>query len=432
LRYDGAVTETTPETPADASESSPANATPGTLADAKEGFAASATPGTPADAGEGSAASATPAQAGADPPSNPVRRLLYGGAALVVLIAGLRAAQPILVLLLLAAFIAILCLPLLSWLTRRRVPPGLAVVLVILVAVAVLAGIAAVVGSSVSDLRARLPFYEERFQTLVVDLQAWLAAQGMPVSLQQAYDAVDPAALMGLVSGALSAFAAALSKLLLVLLVVIFILAEAAGMRRKLVAALRSRPDARDGATARRVERLDQVISNVQRYLALKTVISFGTAVGVGLWCWALGVDFPFLWGLVAFLLNYVPNIGSLLAAVPPVLLAMIQFGLGRALAVAAGFVAVNMLFGNLVEPLVMGRKLGLSSLVVLLSLIIWEFVLGPVGMLLSVPLTVMVRIGLEANPGTRWVAVLMGPAPEREQPRPPPPDPGEASAAAG
>ena len=352
----------------------------------------------------------------AGPPPSGARRLLYGGAALVVLIAGLRAAQSILVPLLLAIFIAVLCLPLLSWLTRKRVPAGIAVVLVIAVAVAALAAVAAVVGSSITDFSARIPFYEQRFRTLATDLHVWLAAQGMPVSLQQAYDAADPGALMGLVSGALSAFASALSNLFLVLLVVIFILAEAAGMRRKLVAALETRADAKGDATTSRVERLDEVVSNIQRYLAFKTVISLGTAVCVGLWCWLLGVDFPFLWGLVAFLLNYVPNIGSLLAALPPVLLAMVQFGLGRALAVAGGFVVVNVLFGNLVEPLVMGRKLGLSSLVVFLSLIIWGFVWGPVGMLLSVPLTVIVRIGLEANPDTRWIAVLMGPAPEKER----------------
>jgi predicted PurR-regulated permease PerM len=350
----------------------------------------------------------------------------------VVLIAGLRAAQPILVPLLLAIFIAVLCLPLLSWLTRKRVPAGVAVVLVIVVAVAALAAVAAVVGSSITDFSARIPFYEQRFRTLSTDLQVWLAAQGMPVSLQQAYDAVDPGSLMGLVSGALSAFASALSNLFLVLLVVIFILAEAAGMRRKLVAALETRADANGDATTSRVQRLDEVVSNIQRYLAWKTVISLGTALCVGLWCWLLGVDFPFLWGLVAFLLNYVPNIGSLLAALPPVLLATVQFGLARALAVAGGFVVVNTLFGNVVEPLVMGRKLGLSSLVVFLSLIVWGFVWGPVGMLLSVPLTVIVRIGLEANPDTRWIAVLMGPAPDKERKRPPPGDAPPAASEAG
>lgn len=349
------------------------------------------------------------------------RNLIYGGAALVVVIAGLRAAQPILVPLLLAGFIAVLCLPLLTWLTHRKVPPGLAVVLVIAVAVLALAAVGAVVGSSVSDFSARIPFYQERFRSLYADLQAALAGYGVEIPLDRIRSAADPGALMGLVSSALSAFASTLSNLFLVMLVVIFILAEAAGMRRKLEVALETRPDADQGPA--RMERLEQVVDNVQRYLAWKTLISLGTGASVGIWCWILGVDFPFLWALVAFLLNFVPNIGSLIAAAPPVLLATIQFGPGRAAAVAVGYVVANTVFGNVVEPLVMGRKLGLSSLVVFLSLILWGFVWGPVGMLLSVPLTVIVRIGLEANPSTRWIAVLMGPAPEKERKKSPPED---------
>ena len=126
---------------------------------------------------------------------------------------------------------------------------------------------------------------------------------------------------------------------------------------------------------------------------------------------WSLGVDFPILWGLLAFLLNYVPTIGSIIAAIPPVLLALVQLGLGPALGVAIGFVAINVIMGNAVEPRFMGRGLGLSTLVVFLSLVVWGWILGPVGMLLSVPLTMTAKIALEANPETEWIAHLLGPA---------------------
>jgi len=130
----------------------------------------------------------------------------------------------------------------------------------------------------------------------------------------------------------------------------------------------------------------------------------------LGLWCWILGVDFPVLWGLLAFLFNFIPNIGSILAAVPPVLLALVQFGIGRTLAVAGGYVAVNMVVGNVIEPMVFGRKLGLSNLVVFLSLVFWGWIWGPVGMLLSVPLTMVVKLALEHSEQYHWVAVLLGP----------------------
>lgn len=350
------------------------------------------------------------------PPGDRSHSLLFSAAALVVLVVGLRAAQPILVPLLLAGFIAILCLPLLTLLIRRRVPPPFAVGLVLLAAVVALALVAGVVGSSVSAFSSRLPFYQARFHSLFADLQVWLSGLGITVSLDRVTGAVDPAAVMRVFSNGLMALAGVLSNGLLVLLVVVFILGEAVGLPTKVRAALRTRPGLSPEASRAALDRLALLVKQVQRYLAWKSLISLGTGVAVGLWCWLLGVDFPFLWGLVAFLLNFVPNIGSLLAAAPPVLLATVGLGPGRALAVAAGYVAANLVFGNVLEPLVMGRKLGLSSLVVFLSLILWGFVWGPVGMLLSVPLTVMVRIGLEASPSTRWIAVLLGPAPANEE----------------
>lgn len=353
------------------------------------------------------------------PPATSISRspvkLLYAGAALVVLIAGLRAAAPVLVPLLLSGFMAVLCVPLLSALTRRRVPMVLALLLVILAAVLAMATLALIVGSSVSEFSSRIPFYQERFKALHDELQAWLGGMGINVSLNRLYAAADPADLMKFVSSALSGFASALSNFLLVLLFVLFILGEATGLRHKLTVALSSRPGAPPEATAERLDQLTEMVDRVQRYLAWKTIISLGTGLLVSLWCYLLGVDFAFLWGLAAFLLNYVPNIGSLLAALPPVLLALIQLGPLRALAVAGGYVVVNVVLGNVVEPMVLGRKLGLSTLVVFLSLILWGFVWGPVGMLLSVPLTVMVCIGLEANPSTRWIAILMGPSPSKE-----------------
>ena len=163
------------------------------------------------------------------------------------------------------------------------------------------------------------------------------------------------------------------------------------------------------------LSRWTRMTDDVNRYLGYKTAISLATGVLLGLWGWILGVDFPVLWGLLAFLLNFIPNIGSVLAAIPPVLLALVQFGLGRAVAVGAGYVAVNMVVGNVIEPMVFGRKLGLSNLVVFLSLISWGWIWGPVGMLLSVPLTMVVKLALEHSEQYHWVSVLLGPSSDAE-----------------
>jgi predicted PurR-regulated permease PerM len=187
----------------------------------------------------------------------------------------------------------------------------------------------------------------------------------------------------------------------------VFMLLEAAGFPRKLRAAL-ANPLAN-------LDRWAQIMTEVQRYLAIKTGISLVTGMIVGLGVWLIGVDFPMLWALTAFLLNYIPNVGSIIAAVPAVLVAGVQLGVGHALATAVVYVVANTVMGNVVEPQLMGRKLGLSPLVVFLSLVFWGWVWGPVGMLLSVPLTMIVKIMLEQSDDFRWVAVLLGGAPPVE-----------------
>jgi len=157
----------------------------------------------------------------------------------------------------------------------------------------------------------------------------------------------------------------------------------------------------------------------VQRYMAIKTWMSLMTGCVVALWLYIIGVDYPLLWGLLAFLLNYVPNIGSIIAAVPAVLLALIQLGGGSAILAGAGYLVVNMAIGNFLEPRVMGKGLGLSTLVVFISLVFWGWVFGPVGMLLSVPLTMTIKIALDSNEETRWASVLLG----SETGPPPPPE---------
>ncbi len=155
--------------------------------------------------------------------------------------------------------------------------------------------------------------------------------------------------------------------------------------------------------------RTEKIAEEIKRYMAIKTVISLLTGVFIGFWLWMLGVDYPLMWGLLAFLLNYVPNIGSFIAAIPAVLLAFVQLGLIKAGLTGLGFVVVNVVFGNVIEPRFMGKGLGLSTLVVFLSLVFWGWVLGPVGMLLSVPITMTIKIALEASEETRWIAILLG-----------------------
>ena len=187
----------------------------------------------------------------------------------------------------------------------------------------------------------------------------------------------------------------------MILLVSIFILAEmnSFGVKARVVEKLHGNS----------LDYLNKIGKNIRHYLTIKTVISLGTGVFITIWLLVIGVDYAILWGVIAFLLNYIPSIGSIIAAVPTVLLALVQLGPMGMLWTAIGYLAVNTIFGNVIEPKVMGEGLGLSTLVVFISLIVWGFILGSVGMFLSVPLTMTVKIMLEQKEKTSWIAMLLG-----------------------
>ena len=206
---------------------------------------------------------------------------------------------------------------------------------------------------------------------------------------------------MELVAGTLSGLGGVLKNTFLILLTVIFILLEGSTFPNKLRAAF---------GPGAHFDHFDKFRETVNRYLVIKTTTSLVTGILVSTWLALLGVDFALLWGLLAFMLNYIPSIGSIIAAVPPVLLALVQHGLVSALLVGLGYTVLNLAIGAGIEPRFMGRSLGLSTLVVFLSLVFWGWVLGPIGMLLSVLLTMTLKIALDSYEETQWIAVMLGP----------------------
>ena len=325
-------------------------------------------------------------------------RFLLVAACVVVIIAGLRAAAPIILPFLIAVFLAVVNVPLMNWLMRNRVPKPIAVVLTILTAVSIIGILVGVMATSLNQFSVVAPTYQERLQELFASITILAERYGVPAD--QLTAALAPSAVLDLVGGvigdALRAVGSLLSNSFLVLLTVVFILFEAAGFGAKLKSAFGEANDL-FGPMAR-------MASQVQNYLVAKTAIS-------GVWVALMGLDFPLSWGLLAFIFNFIPTLGSIFAAVPAVLLALIQPDLGpvSALVIAGGYLAVNLMFGSLLEPTLMGHRFGLSTLVVFISLVFWGWVWGPVGMLFSVPLTMVVKITLENTHEFRWVAVMMG-----------------------
>ena len=335
------------------------------------------------------------------PPFSAGARFLLLAAAFVILVAGMQAAVSLLVPFLLSLFVAVIATPPLFYLKSKGIPGGWAILIVVLGIVIVGLLLGWLVGGSLNDFTGNLPKYQERLSTQSQGLQQWLAQHGISLNAGFLLNYLDPGKAMGLAGSLLSGLGNVLTQALLILITVIFMLLEAAVFSTKLQA-LSDDPQAS-------LQRITEITSSIKRYMMIKTSTSLLTGVLVTVLLLIVGVDYPVLWGLLAFLFNYVPNIGSIIAALPALLLALVQLGLGGALWSALGYLLINTLVGNVIEPRFMGKGLGLSPLIVFISLVFWGWVLGPVGMFLSVPLTMTVKIVLDSSDETRGFAVLLG-----------------------
>ena len=329
-----------------------------------------------------------------------VQQVLFNIAAFVIIVAGMRAASDILIPFLLALFISVIANPLVIKLRSRGIPIIGAIVLVILGIIAIGIGITSLLGTSLNDFSDNLPQYKEMLNNSAANFFKFFEDRGLHISGSAIIERFDPGAAMSLTSSILSGLGGALSSGLLILLMVVFMLLEATIYKYKVRHIFGSQGD---GAS-----QVDSFSDTVNRYMLIKTGTSLATGIIATVWLMILGVDYPLLWGFLTFLFNYVPTVGSIIAAVPPALLALIQLGLVSSLLSAAGYIVINISIGSILEPRILGHGLGLSSLVVFVSLLFWGWVFGPVGMVLSVPLTMIIKIALSNSESGKWISTLM------------------------
>ncbi|MGB5811366.1 MAG: AI-2E family transporter [Polyangiales bacterium] len=327
-------------------------------------------------------------------------RVVMIAASIVVIGAGIKLASPFLVPVLVAAFIAVVTAPFVLRLCDRGVSRPVAVGTGLLVDVAAGSAFGFPLAGALATFSERVPVYAATMSERMDSFETWLASHG--IFLESIYDFSEPTWLLNFATATAQTAASLVSQIVLVLLIVAFMLFEATGIRQKL-----SRI-----ASPTRIQDLSDTVHEVNTYLVAKTIMSLITGVAVFVWCWSQGLDVPVLWGLLAALLNFIPTVGQIIAAVPAIVLALVQLGPGPALVVAAGFGGINLSIGAL-EPRVMGQALGLSALAVLLSMVVWGWLLGPVGALLSAPLTMVIKHSLAQSKDLAWIAELLGPAPK-------------------
>lgn len=330
--------------------------------------------------------------------------LLLASAVLVV--GGLHAARDFFIPVSLAFFLAAVSFPIMNWLREHRVPRFFAVLVTVLV---VFAFLSAFIGGTVmliNDLSAgnRLEEYGRKLYEeglgVGAQLEKWHVegAQEEIKKLLTADQIVDffKANITSLLTGVLGT----LKVSFIVLILLVFMLGEARMFSRRFESIVEARGP--------NLQRMLSATHDIQKYLGIKTLISIATGVLAGLLCWAAELDFPLLWGLLAFSLNYIPAVGSIIAGVPPMILALLSHNIQHAVAVGCGYLVINGFLGNFMEPALLGRRFGLSTVVIVISVLFWGFIWGPVGMLLAVPLTMMVKVALDNTYELRWLGVAI------------------------
>lgn len=337
-------------------------------------------------------------------PTQSLRLLLVMlGTALLIL--AMQAMATLLNPILIGLILAILCLPAINWLRRKKVPAVLAVALVFIALLVVGLLFVGIVGVSLGQINEKLPAYQARLQEMQANSVAWLTNLGLQIDTDAvAASPISPQAAIQFIASLLAAVGKVLGQSLLILGITLFAIIEALLLPAKIEKSnlKGSSLFARAGAFT----------ASIQNYLVLKTWISLMTGAVVLVFLLVMRIDFALLWALLAFILNYIPSIGSLLASIPAIFIALMQYGVQTAVIIGLGYWIINYAIGWGIEPRLMGRGLNLSILTVFLSLIIWAWILGPVGMFLSLPLTVLIKFILEGHDDSRWLALLLSDRP--------------------
>jgi len=324
---------------------------------------------------------------------------LVNGAALIIIFAGVIYAKSIVTPFLLALFISIICAQPISWLEKKRIPRWLAIVFVMLGSFILFSGFAFLFGDTLSSFSGNLSKYESTLATISNSFIQYLNEKGLNIHQDQLSTLLQPAKILEFTASALNKLFNMVGTTFLVFLIILFILMEIGSFSIKV----------RTLQTDRSISYFSSISQNIRNYLGIKTLLCLTIGILIYFALLIIGVDYPLLWALITGIMYYIPNIGSIISMIPTVLFALVQLGLGGALWVLGSCTLIHIVLGNFLEPRIMGKGLGLSTLVVFLSLLFWGFILGIVGMFLSVPITMTIKIVLEQDERTKWIAILLG-----------------------
>ena len=333
-------------------------------------------------------------------PSNYYSIMKWAG--IIIIIGGIKVTSAIILPLLLAIFISLMLLQPVHWLQSKKVPKNLAILLVLFLFTTLFYALGDLLGSSLSDFSENLPEYKSKLYEITDENRETFKMFGID-SVENNPMNIEPGAIMKMILLGLGQAKKFIAKFFIIMLLTLFFLFELDSFPVKFNAMF-----SRIGNKKVQIN-LNKIVVNLRSYLQIKSLTSFATGLFIYIFLMILGVRYAILWSMIAFLLNYVPNIGSLIAAIPAVIFAGIQLGGGALLYTGIIYLFVNFIIGSVIEPRIMGKGMGLSTAVILISLMFWGWLFGPIGMFLSVPLTMVLKIFLETNEDSRYFAILIG-----------------------
>ncbi|GAB3654699.1 AI-2E family transporter [Actinocorallia lasiicapitis] len=328
--------------------------------------------------------------------------LLIGGAGAVICLAGIKAVSSLAGPFFLALVLTVAVSPLRNRLIARGAKGWVTATVPLLVVLLVLALFAVSLGYSVARLATVLPQYQQQFTDLTHQVTSYFSAHGIGrKEVTAAMSGFSPGKLVPYVEGFLNGLLGAMSAIVLIVLLLYSMSLDAVGMNRALRRLDSSRPQL--------VAALRGYSQSTAKYLLVSTVFGLIVAVAdVGALA-LLGVPLPILWGLLSFITNYIPNVGFILGLIPPALLALLDSGVGTAVWVIVVYSVLNFVIQSLIQPKFVGDSAGLSVTVTLVSLAVWTIVLGPLGSILAVPLTLLVRaLLIDTDPDKDWLRPLL------------------------
>ncbi len=318
-------------------------------------------------------------------------------ASVVIVLAGVKTASVIIVPFLLSLFLATILAPFYLWLKKLGLGNFLSLLIIVILLLLVIGSMVTLVGSSVQDFSQNVPLYEVKLRDDLDGFLEMIDKWGLHIPKKDFITIFQTNSLIRYIASTLKSLGSLLTNSFMIILTVTFMLMEISQFTTKI-----------ERSNTNGLTRLNEISDKIKHYILLKASTSAATGLAIVILLQLFGIHYAVLWGLLAFVLNFIPNIGSIIAAVPAVLMAIVQYSPTTALWIMLGYLIVNLLIGSIIEPRVLGRGLGLSTLVVFLSLIFWGWLLGPIGMLLSVPLTIMIKIALQTQPDTKWIATLL------------------------